>query len=112
MKFLEGVDCSIVEGLRKTGAGVWYVVEQAPSTDDEVILERARTENRILITRDKDFGELVYRLHKAHTGVILLRLEGYDTNERAVLVCTLIEKHNKRLQNSFSVIQRGIIRIR
>ena len=114
MNFLadEGVDGSIVKGLRELGHDVFYVVEQIHSLEDDVLLEKARNENRILITRDKDFGELVYRLHKVHSGVILIRLEGCDTIDRGELVCKLVKKHESLLQNSFSVIQRGVIRIR
>lgn len=114
MNFLadEGIDGSIVKGLRELGHDVFFVVEQIRSLEDETLLEMAKKENRILITRDKDFGELVYRLHKAHSGVILIRLEGYETIERGELVCRLVKKHESLLQNSFSVIQKGVIRIR
>lgn len=114
MKFLadEGVDRSIVEGLRKLGFDVWYVVEQQRSLDDEIILRKANDENRVLITRDKDFGELVYRMNQSHAGVILIRLEGYDTVKRAEIVCKHINQHLQQLANSFSVIQKGVIRIR
>ena len=39
-----------------------------------------------LITKDKDFGELVFRLNKVHSGVVLLRLEGFTTQKRADMV--------------------------
>jgi predicted nuclease of predicted toxin-antitoxin system len=108
----EGVDRSIVNGLRALNFDVFYVVEDIRSLDDDVLLEIAKNENRLLITKDKDFGELVFRLNKAHAGVILMRLEGYDTQERADIVCRLILQYQDQLQNAFSVIQKGIIRIR
>jgi predicted nuclease of predicted toxin-antitoxin system len=70
------------------------------------------SEKRILITRDKDFGELVFRLGQVHCGIILLRLDGYDTNERAEIVCKLVQQYKDQLTNSFAVIQKGIIKIR
>lgn len=114
MKFLadEGVGRSIVEGLRKLNFDVYYVVEKIRSLNDDVLLQIAFEENRILITRDKDFGELVFRLNKAHAGVILIRLEGYKTEERGEIVCRLIFQYLDQLPNSFTVIQKGIIRIR
>ena len=114
MKFLadEGVDRSVVDGLRALGFNVYYVIEEERSQDDDVLLEIAEREKRILITRDKDFGELVYRLNKAHAGVILVRLEGYDTIARGEMVCKLVNQYREQLQNSFSVIQPGVIRIR
>ncbi len=51
------------------------VYEQSRGADDDSILQRAYAENRILITNDKDFGELIYRGKKLHRGVILPRLE-------------------------------------
>ncbi len=114
MKFLadEGVDKSIVDLLRNEGYDVWYVAELSPSTDDQTILEQALADERILITRDKDFGELVFRLHKLHSGVVLIRLDGYETAERAMIVHKLITLHQNRLPKAFSVIQKGAIRIR
>ena len=114
MKFLadEGIDRSIVSGLRQFGYDVYYVVEQQRSLDDDVLLIKAKEEKRILITRDKDFGELVFRLNQAHTGVILIRLEGFDTEKRGEIVCGLIDKYREQLEDAFSVIQRGVIRIR
>ena len=114
MKFLadEGIDRSIVNELRALGFDVFYVIEDVRSLDDDILLQIARDENRILITRDKDFGELVFRLNKAHAGVILIRLEGNTTQERADIVCKLVSQYQEQLSNAFSVIQKGIIRIR
>jgi predicted nuclease of predicted toxin-antitoxin system len=114
MKFLvdEGADKSIVDGLREMDFDVYYVIEQIRSLEDDILLKIADEENRILITRDKDFGELVFRLNKAHRGVILIRLEGYTTDQRAEIVCRLIFQHLSELPGSFTVIQKEIIRIR
>ena len=108
----EGIDRSIVDCLRGQGHHVFYVVEEIRSLDDDILLDIAAEENRILITRDKDFGELVFRLQKAHAGVILIRLEGYTTTERADMVCKLVKLYAEQLSNNFSVIQKGVIRIR
>lgn len=114
MKFLadEGVDRNIVDGLRQFGFDVFYVIDETRSLDDDVLLQIAANEDRILITKDKDFGELVYRLNKIHSGVILLRMEGLTTQERAGIVCPLILKYKEQLHNSFTVIQKRFIRIR
>jgi predicted nuclease of predicted toxin-antitoxin system len=114
MRFLadEGVDRIIVTGLRSLNFDVFYVIEEARSLDDETLLNIALTEERILITRDKDFGELVFRLNRAHAGVILIRLEGYTTEERGEIVRQIIQQYADQLPNGFTVIQKGIIRIR
>ena len=51
-----------------------YAKEPMKGGEDDVVLERAFRENRALITEDKDFGELVYRLKKPAKGVILMRI--------------------------------------
>jgi predicted nuclease of predicted toxin-antitoxin system len=58
----ESLDKPIVEQLRKDGFDVLYVYEMEPSIRDEIVLLRANEHNAFLVTVDKDFGELVYRL--------------------------------------------------
>lgn len=114
MKFLadEGVDIAIVKGLRAVGFDVYYVIEEIRSLSDDELLRTAYSENRVLITRDKDFGELVFRLHMLHTGVVLVRLEGYNTQERSKIVCKVISQYQDQLNGAFTVIQPNAVRIR
>ncbi len=72
----------------------------------------ANAQKRILLTQDKDLGELVFRLKNAHHRVILIRLEGYKPAVKAEIVLTAILKHSGELTNSFTVIQPNAIRIR
>lgn len=62
MKFVadEGVDAPIVKRLRENGHDAFYIAESDRGISDEEVLEIANAESRILITRDKDFGELVF----------------------------------------------------
>jgi predicted nuclease of predicted toxin-antitoxin system len=108
----EGVDGPVVKHLRENGYDVTYIAEMATGIDDETILELAKNENRILITRDKDFGELVYRLQKIHSGIILTRLAGIDAKTKAQMVLKVIEDYEEELSGAFTVIQPGIVRIR
>ena len=73
MKFVadEGIDLQIVENLRKNGYDVLYVAESASGSLDDIILKTANEENRILMTRDKDFGDLVFRDQMVHSGIVL-----------------------------------------
>jgi predicted nuclease of predicted toxin-antitoxin system len=79
----EGVDRQIVEQLRSVGHDVVYVAELAPSTSDDAVLQQANDRQAILITIDKDFGELVFRLNRVAAGVVLIRLEGLTTATKA-----------------------------
>ena len=78
MKFIadEGVDAPIVSALRNKGYDVVYILELSPGKHDDIILNEANSQNRILLTQDKDFGELVFRLRQIHSGVVLIRLHG------------------------------------
>jgi predicted nuclease of predicted toxin-antitoxin system len=62
--------------LRAEGHDVYAACERMPQSSDAEILNRAQAERRIILTFDKDFGELAFRAHlPAKSGVILVRLE-------------------------------------
>ncbi len=114
MKILadEGVDKPIVTALRNVGFDVAYILETNAGAEDNSILELAYSQQRILITQDKDFGELVFRLKKAHYGVILIRLQGYAPDLKAEITAHLFLHHGNELMGAFTVIQPNAIRIR
>jgi len=114
MNFLadESVDAPIVERLRIDGHSVSYVTEMSPSIADEEVLERANTGKCPLVTGDKDFGELVFRLHHVHQGVILLRLPGIATSLKASIVSDAIRLHGNEMLDAFTVITPAMVRIR
>ncbi len=77
----------------------------APGLGDEVILARAHRENRILVTLDKDFGELVvYRLQEHH-GVV--RLPSLPIEQRIALLMQVLEEHCDDLARGALVTARG-----
>ena len=114
MKFLadESVDRQVVDRLRSDGHEVWYVTEMEPGILDGLVLSRANQEMAILLTADKDFGELVFRQKRISTGVILARLAGISPGQKAELVSTAISQHLAELESAFTVIAPGSIRIR
>ena len=71
----ECVDAGVVDRLCDAGHDVLYVAEMAAGESDVRILERAQTDDRLLLTEDKDFGDLVFRSGQAIPGLVLLRLE-------------------------------------
>lgn len=89
----EGIDAQIVASLRQQGHSVWYVAEMSPGVPDTAVLDLANQENAILLTFDKDFGDLVYRQRRVFQGVILLRLQGHTPDQKADLVVEMIIKH-------------------
>jgi predicted nuclease of predicted toxin-antitoxin system len=108
----ENLDRQIVERLRHEGHVVWYVAEMAPGVSDQDVLNLANNEQAVLLTADKDFGELVYRQHLVNPGVILLRLQGLLPAVKAELVVRAVAAHMKKIAGSFVVVSPRSIRIR
>ena len=65
----EGVDFPVVQRLRSDGHEVLYVAEMDPGVSDEKVLAAANDKGALLLTADKDFGELVYRLRRISWGL-------------------------------------------
>ena len=67
----ESLDRHIVDRLRSDGHAVRYVAEMEPGVPDDVVLDLANQEADILLTADKDFGELVFRQGRLMSGILL-----------------------------------------
>lgn len=79
---------------------------------DIEILKIAVSGKRLLITMDKDFGELVYKSKRPHKGVILLRLEDERALEKINTIKAILEKFLPEIIDKFSVYKDGKLRIR
>jgi predicted nuclease of predicted toxin-antitoxin system len=79
---------------------------------DETVLMESRISESVLVTADKDFGELVFRQRQASTGVLLIRLLGLGLAMKAVVVSRAIQEHGQELAGAFAVLSPGNIRIR
>jgi predicted nuclease of predicted toxin-antitoxin system len=114
MKFLadEYCDLALVDTLRAEGHDVYYVAESLRGGSDDAILTRAYSENRLLITEDKDFGELVYRLGQPARGIILLRFDTVDRAFKIPRLLTFLGQDPQRLSGSFVVIEIDKVRVR
>jgi predicted nuclease of predicted toxin-antitoxin system len=98
--------------LRGQGYDVLAVAESMPQAEDPDILARAVAEARIVITNDKDFGELVYRSGQAHAGILLLRLQDQRAANRVAVVEHVLQNYAAQLPNHFVVATETQIRIR
>ncbi len=114
MQFIidESTGAAVVKYLRQAGHDVLAVAETMPQARDPDILARAAAEGRILITNDKDFGELVFRSGQAHQGILLLRLRDESPSNRVRVVKAVLERYADRLVGSFVVATETNIRIR
>jgi predicted nuclease of predicted toxin-antitoxin system len=108
----ESSGTAVVAYLRSLGHNVLAVAETMPQANDSDILVRAVSEGRILVTNDKDFGDLVFRSGQAHQGVVLLRLHDESPAHRVRVVKSLLEQHGHRLAGHFSVATEAGVRIR
>ena len=114
MRFVvdESTGAAVVAYLRRVGHNVLAVAEAMPQADDPDILARAAGEDRILITNDKDFGELVFRNGQVHSGVVLLRLQDENSANRVHTITAVLEQYADRLAGSFTVATDRGVRIR
>jgi predicted nuclease of predicted toxin-antitoxin system len=114
MRFIvdESTGRAVVVHLRASHHDVLAVAEGMPQADDDDILYLANTEGRVLITNDKDFGELVYRSGMAHHGVLLLRLADESPEHRVHIVQRVLEHYAEQLEGAFTVATERHVRIR
>ncbi|OGW58098.1 MAG: hypothetical protein A3D21_04010 [Nitrospirae bacterium RIFCSPHIGHO2_02_FULL_42_12] len=103
LKFLVdvGVSKKAEQMLEKQGYDTKNVRDINPRMLDKEILKLAVSEKRMVITMDKDFGELVYNSKLPHGGVLLLRLEEARADEKVEIIEKILEKHSDKLFNNF-----------
>ena len=108
----ECVDARIVVELRKAGHDALYVSEAAPRLSDGEIIHRASGENRILLTEDKDFGELVYRWGRPVPGLVLLRIDPAQRFLKWPRLSSAIDRFGDTLFGHYVVVEPARLRVR
>ena len=83
-----------------------------PRMTDAAILALAVQEQRLVITMDKDFGEMAFRSRQPHAGVLLLRLGHAPSDEKVLVVQRIFTSYVDALPGSFCVYYKGRLRIR
>ena len=114
LRFLldESTNYQIAPHLRQLGHNVTAVGQDYPaSLKDRVILGIAQREDRIVITNDRDFGEMVVRESLPHAGVILFRLGSVTTGDLIQRLDTVLAEHPEDL-GAFLIVSRTRVRIR
>ena len=101
-----------VDALRERGHDVFWVREEKPGIADVEVLRIAQTEGRLLITFDKDFGELAFkqRLNTAKIGIILFRIVPKSVAHIATFAVTALESRDD-WHGHFSVVEENRIRM-
>lgn len=114
MKFLVdvGVSKKVEKWLKEKGYDVKAVRDINPKAKDSEILHIAVREGRIVITMDKDFGELVYNSGEKHSGVLLLRLEDANGEQKVEIIKKILREYADKIETKFCVFQDGRLRIK
>ena len=113
MNLLADESCAgpVILALREGGHDVVAIAEVAKGATDEQVLERAVNEKRVLITEDRDFGELVYARGRSSASVILIRFHSRARQAKPATVVEAVTKLGRRLRNAFTVVEPGRVRI-
>jgi predicted nuclease of predicted toxin-antitoxin system len=106
----ESVDFGVVRALRTAGYDVLAIAELEPGIPDREVAARAFREQRILLTEDKDFGQLVYASGTSAYGVVLLRFPATLRAEMISSVTEVMRRFSDRLPAQFVVVQPGKVR--
>ncbi len=107
-----GVSKKVEDWLSTNDYDIKAIRDIDPRMKDRDILKLAVTEKRMVISMDKDFGELVFNSGLDHSGVLLLRLEDAKSDEKVKTIQEILLKYEDKLRNNFCVYQQGRLRIR
>ena len=113
IKFIADVNIEkvIVGLLLENGYNVKWLPDYGCEILDADLLNMANTEKRILVTNDKDFGELTFLQKKLSTGIILIRVKGQEPQNKIKVMKKLLQNYSDKLLYHFVVVTKGKIRI-
>ena len=113
LRFLadESCDFGVVKALRAEGYDVLALTEITARSVDSDVIAQASQEKRVLLTEDKDFGQLVFASQADSAGVILIRYPGNARKSLQDAVVKLVHEQGDEIRTAFVVIQPGHIRM-
>lgn len=113
MRFLadESCDFAVVRALRAAGHDVVAAKDVKPGASDEAVIALALGESRVLLTEDKDFGQLVFASAVQSPGVVFIRFPATARQAMARTVVELVKAGAEKIAGRFVVVQPGRIRI-
>jgi len=113
MRFLadENCDFAVIEALQAAGFDVTSVREVMPGADDDAVIHMAVREARVLLTEDKDFGQLLFASSAQSPGIILIRFPATARQAMTRRIVELVENERQKLEGRFTVVQPGRVRI-
>jgi predicted nuclease of predicted toxin-antitoxin system len=114
MKFLldENIPVTVLKSLEKSGFDAVSVLQYEGLKSDLEIIKTAAREKRIIITYDRDFGELVFKAGHKSYGIIYLRFEPFNPQIVSRQISILLEEKSIKFQRSFVVLEKDKVRVR
>lgn len=114
MQFLndESCDFAFASALRDAGYDVVLVGEITPRADDTDVIRLAQEQSRILLTEDKDFGQLVFAGGTPSVGVVLFRYPVLARQSMVDFFMELIKDKGEQLHQFFTVVEPGKVRLK
>jgi len=107
----ESCDFSVVRALRAVGHDVSAIVEVNSGAEDEAVLAVARSEGRVLLTEDKDFGKLAYADGQETSGVVLIRFPAGVRSALGQAIVDVVTDLGDRIAGAFVVLEPGRARL-
>ncbi len=113
MRFLvdECTGSKVAQWLRDKNHEVFSVFDEARGMTDDEVLTKASDENWILITNDKDFGEMIFRERRVHHGIIFMRLDDERAANKIQVLEKLIENHAEKFPEQIVTVTETKVRI-
>jgi predicted nuclease of predicted toxin-antitoxin system len=108
----ECVDADLVALLQKSGHEVVYMSDVEPRAPDTEVMNRADREDRLLLTEDKDFGDLVFRQARPVPGIVLLRIDSARRLRKGPRLLAAVERFGDTLFGRYTVIEDARFRSR
>ena len=108
----ENVSGLVVTILREAGFDVARLADDERGSRDEAVLALAETEQRVVITEDRDFGELVVRKRLPVAGVVLLELDQLSKHAEAARVLSVVSSLATQIEGKLVVVEPSRTRIR
>ncbi len=113
MRFLidECTGSKVANWLRDENHEVFSVFDEARGISDDEVLIKASDENWILITNDKDFGEMIFRERRIHHGIVFLRLDDERAINKIKVLEQLLKNYAEKLSEQFVTVTETKVRI-
>lgn len=113
MRFIvdECTGSKVSKWLRDANYEVFSVFDEVRGMTDDEVLTKALIENWILITNDKDFGEMIFRERRTHNRIIFLRLEDERAANKIKVLEQLLENYAEKLPEQFITVTETKVRI-